>query len=410
VQSDSKIDVSRMAMYSLVAGCPVWVGTASTINTCDGLDWRRSLASHLWYLTHPLASVGDALYQFSRAWKGESEHGQYCSAPSPAHWEGPGADGPSDLCYQLVRLYTDRSTGLEELLSPASHTADQLDYRLTWFVYRVLTVLGYRHLAAHARDRLHRDTASQVESLGLWHWAVFVLCHIEDPTRRKEAVQAVLERNVQTLDSEREEFLVEELGVPVQWVAGARATLASAEGRHKARAECLLLAERWQEAHKVIVAEIAPEAIIGQEYDYLHSLLSQLSPTHISEHIPGWPSQGQVYYQFICVERSVGSLLASRDETSVQYELERLRPSVSGLCRAVATIPVTTARERLAQSEIAKKVAHLMRAVHCVFEGAPASGSTARQLAEHLSSLPLPEDYALQELRSLTRSYMMEIA
>ena len=66
---------------------------------------------------------------------------------------------------------------------------------------------------------------------------------------------------------------------------------------------------------------------------------------------------------------------------------------MSQLVRAVGTIPATTARERLAQSEIAKKVlnrnklslvqelnwvnfkvAHLMRAVHSVFEGAPASG------------------------------------
>ena len=38
------------------------------------------------------------------------------------------------------------------------------------------------------------------------------------------------------------------------------------------------------------------------------------------------------------------------------------------------------------------------------------NNNSARQLAELLSSLPLPEDYALQELRSLTRSYMMEIA
>ena len=42
--------------------------------------------------------------------------------------------------------------------------------------------------------------------------------------------------------------------------------------------------------------------------------------------------------------------------TYLQYELERLRPSVSQLVRAVGTIPAATARERLAQSEIAKKV------------------------------------------------------
>ena len=50
-----------------------------------------------------------------------------------------------------------------------------------------------------------------------------------------------------------------------------------------------------------------------------------------------------------------------------------------------------------------------MRAVHSGGQG-NVNNNSARQMAELLSSLPLPEDYALQELRSLTRSYMMEIA
>ena len=49
-------------------------------------------------------------------------------------------------------------------------------------------------------------------------------------------------------------------------------------------------------------------------------------------------------------------LLVRRDEASVGYDLERLKPDVTQLCRAVSSIPVATARERLAQSEIAKKV------------------------------------------------------
>ena len=49
-----------------------------------------------------------------------------------------------------------------------------------------------------------------------------------------------------------------------------------------------------------------------------------------------------------------------------------------------------------------------MRAVHN--NQGNVNNNTARQMAELLSSLPLPEDYALQELRSLTSSYMMEIA
>ena len=132
-----------------------------------------------------------------------------------------------------------------------------------------------------------------------------------------------------------------------------------------------------------------------------------------------------MYHQYIKLEAAVNSVLEAGDDTSLQYQLERLRPAVSRLCRAVSSIPVITAKERLAQSEIAKKVkqktwksekfnllffqvAHLMRAVHNAVGSV--NNSSARQVAELLSSLPLPEDYALQELRSLTRSYMMEIA
>merc|ERR1711872_758947 len=198
-------------------------------------------------------------------------------------------------------------------------------------------VLGYKHITEHALDRLHRDTASQAERAGFWHWAVFVLQHIEDGGRRREAIEAVLDRNIAHCDQEKERFLVNDLGIPLKWVARAKATLARAQGRPRDRAENLLVAERWVEAHEVIVKDIAPDCIIGQEYQYLSSLLTQLAPPHI-----------------------------------------------------------------------AKKVAHLMRAVHTMV--GTTSDNTARQLAENLSTLPLPEDYALQELRSLTRSYMMEIA
>ena len=179
-----------------------------------------------------------------------------------------------DLRYQLLRLYCDRSTAIEKLVDPSSHTGDRLDSRLGWQVARVVEVLGYRHMTDHAMDRMHRDTASQAERVGLWHWAVFVLQHIEDAGRRREAVEAVLDRNIASCDEEKENFLVSDLGIPVHWVARARATLARAEGRPRDRVESLLVAERWVEAHQVLVKDIAPECIIGQEYQYLNRYTS----------------------------------------------------------------------------------------------------------------------------------------
>ena len=71
----------------------------------------------------------------------------------------------------------------------------------------------------------------------------------------------------------------------------------------------------------------------------------------------------------------------------------------------MASLEVETAKERLCQSEIAKKVAHLMRAALSLESESSCgdSATAARELAQLTSQLPMPEDYALQELRTLTR-------
>ena len=83
---------------------------------------------------------------------------------------------------------------------------------------------------------------------------------------------------------------------------------------------------------------------------------------------------GAVYYDFISVDLEVKKLVQDRDETKVGYYMEKLRPQVMNICSRINSLETSTAKNRLCQAEIAKKVAHLMRAVHCVFEGASASG------------------------------------
>ncbi len=53
----------------------------------------------------------------------------------------------------------------------------------SWHVLQVLQALGYSHISEHYLTRLHTSYASQLEALGLWHWAVFVLLHIPNNER-----------------------------------------------------------------------------------------------------------------------------------------------------------------------------------------------------------------------------------
>jgi len=53
-------------------------------------------------------------------------------------------------------------------------------------------------------------------------------------------VDAILERNVKLEDGGREEWLMDTLGVPVTWVARARAVLARTQGKHTQLTEQLI--------------------------------------------------------------------------------------------------------------------------------------------------------------------------
>ena len=91
--------------------------------------------------------------------------------------------------------------------------------------------------------------------------------------------------------------------------------------------------------------KIAPDAIINDNYDFLFNLLSELaSPTSgndeiedtVSSHqgdepsqkIIDWDTKGRVFYGFINIDMEVKQLLQKRDEKSVGYHIEKLRPQV----------------------------------------------------------------------------------
>lgn len=77
-----------------------------------------------------------------------------------------------DLCFPS------RCYDLHQLLDPRSVTADALDYRLSWHLWEVLRALNYTHLSEQCQGVLNASYAAQLESDGLWEWAVFVLLHI----------------------------------------------------------------------------------------------------------------------------------------------------------------------------------------------------------------------------------------
>ncbi|XP_033744102.1 nuclear pore complex protein Nup98-Nup96-like [Pecten maximus] len=416
------LDPVRQKIYSLMAGRLVWPTPESTVNSCEYMDWKRALALHLWYLCPPSCPIQQALEEYDNGFHGATTYGRYCNPPLPPYLEQSsdlstmGTDEDleiQDTCYHLLKLYSQRSHNLQPLLNPSSSTSSHLDYRLSWHLHQSLDALGYRHLSSYHRNSIHMSFASQLESLGLWEWAVFAVLHIEQQTYRESAVRELLLRHVSLSKDhfylEKEQFLREKLDVPAEWIHFAKAMRARFESRPHEEAWHLLKSGHWNDSHRVVLNHIASDAIISENHDYLRKFLAELSPPTRCNKIVDWSRGGHVFMDYINLCQELENLKKDlqKDEQRSNVHLEGLHSDVMSLCSRVGSLVCTNSKDRLCQSEMSKKCAYLLRTL-LTLQGQDGDHLPSRLLAPHISRLPMPEDYCLQELRELVRSHIIE--
>ena len=164
-------------------GCP-------DVFIAEGLDWKRAFGLHLWYGNAFDDTIGNVLQSYSAA---------LSSAHSPARplppylekstslaktWIMP--TEPTDILYGLIRLFSDATVSLDQVLHPRDCAPSPLDLRMPWHLYMLLSKvlakrdfedrdLGYSATA----DQLTSGYAMQLEESGEWLWAAFVLLHLE---------------------------------------------------------------------------------------------------------------------------------------------------------------------------------------------------------------------------------------
>uniref|UniRef100_A0A8D2MMP2 Nuclear pore complex protein Nup98-Nup96 n=1 Tax=Zonotrichia albicollis TaxID=44394 RepID=A0A8D2MMP2_ZONAL len=280
-----------------------------SVNVCSLLDWKRCVAVHLWYLLPPTASISRALAMYESAFQNTSECEKYACCPLPPYLEDSGyvieeddnGGRPlRDVCFHLLKLYSDRSYELDQLLDPRSVTSDPLDFRLSWHLWEVLRALNYCHLSQQSWGVLNTSYAAQLESEGLWEWAVFVMLHEPDET-----------------------FLTQRLCVPPRWIHEAKAVRARMEGDKHKEALFLFKAGHWNQCHKLVVRHLASDAIINENYKYLKGFLEDLAPPERSALIQDWERAGLVYLDYIRVNEMLDRIQQVGIHSSHGAALER---------------------------------------------------------------------------------------
>ncbi|XP_071536079.1 nuclear pore complex protein Nup98-Nup96-like [Panulirus ornatus] len=412
--TDALMAHSRLILYSLLAALPIHQASHTTVNTCQGLDWRRAFAIHLWYVCSATATIAEALQEYEQAAGLRGDAPSYCEAPLPPYLAyqclPSGMTVSYDVCYHLLKLFTDSTHQLEALLNPATITPDPLDVTVSWLLWRVLESLGYHHLSPQQSANLHLSMAALQESAGQWHWAVFVLLNINDEERRSREVQELLQRYIAVGEEEesdpkysmREDFVINKLGIPKKWIHQAKATRARSLDMIDEEAWYLLKAGEYNRAHMLIVDTIAPNSIINEDHDYLHGFLDQLYDDGVRNSVVDWAIGGGVYADYLDVCSVVEDMKKSGDPTPAM--LEQLRPRLLALCSRLNNLKCHTATHRLCVSEMSRVVVGVLRAV--VGEGTDAT----QVLSQQLSGLPLTHDYALTELNLVTTHYLTHLS
>lgn len=94
------------------------------------------------------------------------------------------------------------------------------------------------------------------------------------------------------------------------------------------------------------------------------------------------------------------------EEADEDLFLEQISPKLSELCSIIRLFPCPTSKHRLCQCEIAKKLAFIIRNFYANSSAYGSQGGALMRTA--LERLPLPQEFAQQELKHVLRNLMVE--
>lgn len=292
-----------------------------------GLDWRQAFGLRLWYAISQQDGAALAVKKFQDDISQDKE-----DVPRPWYheqglrplWDDANEEMRHDLLWGLLQLYADDKADLEAILRPENSQLSPLDTRLSWQLGQALTGIGRVSFGQHAEEKADAMTiayAAQLTAAGDWLEAVFVLLHLRNSSSRVKAIQEHLCRHAGMIGPDTGSTfatLTEKFQIPSAWIWTALALyMRSVKQDASAEVHCLLRAGEFVEAHRILVQQVAPHAVIERDYSSLSSLLSQFQGQAGS--IAEWSQGGEIYRQFLTLVQHRG-----KGETAPPALLEKL--------------------------------------------------------------------------------------
>ncbi|OAA70541.1 nucleoporin SONB [Cordyceps fumosorosea ARSEF 2679] len=291
------------------------------------LDWRQAFGMRLWYALNKDEDARSAVKKFKDDIYQDKEdlpEPWYVEQGVTTIWFDADSGRRQNLLWGLLQLYAEPDTDLEAILRPENSQLSPLDVRLTWQLGQALLATG--NIAYGEHDIIKADAATvayaaQLTSASEWLEATFVLLHLRDAGARKQALQEHICRHADRIGAENGPnftTLTEKLLIPASWIWEALALfMRSVRKDASGEVQCLLRAGSYEEAHRVLVNQVAPQAIVERNYAGLSELISQFKGRQDS--ISQWSLGGEIYGYFLNLMQH-----RSKNESVPSTLLERL--------------------------------------------------------------------------------------
>lgn len=338
------INKKILRIYLLLSGTPFCGET----NICNDLEWLRAFALHVWYVAAYSEPLGTAVEWYEKAFN----EFKYAPKPFPSYCKGNEQNSPYDLMYHLILLFTKRNVILNSVLNPATYTSNVSDYRLSWFLLQVFTALKIGTISEHARNYISINFANQLEQLGFWKYAVFVLLFIQNHSMKKSLVEGVLQRNLpeKCLSSEHKElrqYLVQKLKLPLVWIHSVLADKCRFSGDRCGEFHNLLYAERYFDAQTVAIEYIIPKLIINKSYLIAETLLQKLEPN--GHRIDNYNCKAGLLLEVLQLVQTI-----HKNSNAPRLQLLHYHDQLNDICKRIKGFKVNNVEQSLCIAEISK--------------------------------------------------------
>ncbi|XP_050359965.1 nuclear pore complex protein Nup98-Nup96 isoform X2 [Nymphalis io] len=391
--AESLVAGSRLATLHLLAG-------QRPERHLQRLDWLRAFAVTARYLCPQIPTLEQVVRTYEGYFSSEPEadlHSlpedemgmQFPLPPYHDQYNVTTASGASrrvlDVRYELLRA---RAFNAPPALGPATCSPDPFDYSLSFPLASWLGVGSACVVGA----------AEQLEASGNWHLALQVLAYHRDDNARSHLIRQVLSRHapsqVDTPEMKERFELIKKLKIPEKWVLIAQANRAKYEHKPALEVEYLVGAEQWNAAHRVLLKELLPDAVLADNLQSIKGILEKMNDAAERHEVSGWETGGQALYHYLRVCDEIRGLVrvAGAAGGAVCARLEALRPALGAACRSLRGLAARSPRHAAARAEMGARLVQL----------ALAGGEPPPHLAALLAQLRLPPDCAARAAYRIT--------